>query len=126
MSHRCCAVRFRSPSLEPKQLTFSGPNSAGPGSVGPTSAGCSGEPLTPDNVVSGEAAAQAGTTTSSLLAEQVVDGVIPDDEPGTLPQVIVLYLVSTKPFVRASEKPLNFWRRVYPGKDESCFRNNCV
>uniref|UniRef100_A0A915CHH7 Mediator of RNA polymerase II transcription subunit 13 n=1 Tax=Parascaris univalens TaxID=6257 RepID=A0A915CHH7_PARUN len=82
--------------------TPQGPNSAGPGSVGPTSAGCNGEPLTPDNVVNGEAAAQAGAMTSSLLAEQVADGVLPDDEPGTLPQVIVLYLVN--PFLMGSEE----------------------
>lgn len=72
----------------------SGTNSASaPSSAGATSSSIS-ESLTPDGAI-GDGSAQNATNFSSFMAEQLIaDGVVAEDDPGTLPHVIVIYLVS--------------------------------
>ncbi|CAG9533297.1 unnamed protein product [Cercopithifilaria johnstoni] len=82
-----------------------GPSSASaPSSAGATSSSI-GESLTPDGSI-GDGGAQNMSSFSSLMAEQLIaDGIIGEDEPGTLPHVIVIYLVN--PFLLgAEENPL--------------------
>uniref|UniRef100_A0A0R3QPB6 Mediator of RNA polymerase II transcription subunit 13 n=1 Tax=Brugia timori TaxID=42155 RepID=A0A0R3QPB6_9BILA len=85
----------------------SGDASHGPNSTsGPSSSGITiGESLTPDGSI-GDGSAQNMTNFSSFMTEQLVaDGIIAEDEPGTLPHVIVIYLVN--PFLLgAEENPL--------------------
>uniref|UniRef100_A0A1I8EM75 Mediator of RNA polymerase II transcription subunit 13 n=1 Tax=Wuchereria bancrofti TaxID=6293 RepID=A0A1I8EM75_WUCBA len=70
---------------------------------GPGSSGVSiGESLTPDGSI-GDGSAQNMTNFSSFMTEQLVaDGIIAEDEPGTLPHVIVIYLVN--PFLLGAEE----------------------
>uniref|UniRef100_A0A1I7VHE0 Mediator of RNA polymerase II transcription subunit 13 n=1 Tax=Loa loa TaxID=7209 RepID=A0A1I7VHE0_LOALO len=82
-----------------------GPSStSGPNSSSATSASI-GESLTPEGSI-GDGSAQNMNSFSSFMTEQLVaDGIIAEDEPGTLPHVIVIYLVN--PFLLgAEENPL--------------------
>ncbi|KAL3994049.1 Mediator complex subunit 13 N-terminal family protein [Acanthocheilonema viteae] len=85
--------------------TSQGPSSASaPSSTAATSSGI-GESLISDGSI-GDGTAQNMTNFSSFMAEQLIaDGIIAEDEPGTLPHVIVIYLVN--PFLLgAEENPL--------------------
>uniref|UniRef100_A0A8R1TKB8 Mediator of RNA polymerase II transcription subunit 13 n=2 Tax=Onchocerca TaxID=6281 RepID=A0A8R1TKB8_ONCVO len=79
-------------------------NASGPSSAGPASSSV-GESLTSDGPI-GDGSAQNINSFSSFMVEQLIaDGTIAEDEPGTLPHVIVIYLVN--PFLLgAEENPL--------------------
>uniref|UniRef100_A0A0R3RUW1 Mediator of RNA polymerase II transcription subunit 13 n=1 Tax=Elaeophora elaphi TaxID=1147741 RepID=A0A0R3RUW1_9BILA len=117
-SHQCGGYGASSsdhmpPPSAPGSIIISGQSSEasqGPSSAsGPSSAGATsstiGESLTPDCSI-GDGGAQNLTGFPSFMAEQLIaDGVIAEDEPGTLPHVIVIYLVN--PFLLgAEENPL--------------------
>lgn len=72
----------------------SGSSSIGaPSSVGAVPSSI-GESLTSDSSIS-DVNAQNMTNFSSVTTDQLIaDGIIAEDEPGTLPHVIVIYLVS--------------------------------
>ncbi|VDN07598.1 unnamed protein product [Thelazia callipaeda] len=79
-------------------------NASGPNSAGVTTSNI-GESFTPDSS-GGDSSGQNISNISSFITEQLTsDGHLPEDETGTLPHVIVIYLVN--PFLLgAEENPL--------------------